>query len=132
MERWWIPNQADNQDHYNPDGRIRWFWLELGGAAIMLQEFLPARHPKEMLGTGVNICFQCEDALAREFKPCGIQTRRRPFVGPGMSKSDPRVQPGRRLRITRELRRRRGVDGNGRKDRLGEIQSKSWETVSFL
>jgi uncharacterized glyoxalase superfamily protein PhnB len=83
MKRWWIPDQADHQDDYKPDGRIRWCWLELGEAAIMLQEFLPERQPKEALGTGVNVCFQCEDSLAlyREFKSRGIQTRKRPSVG---------------------------------------------------
>ena len=47
----------------------------------MLQEFMPVRQPKETLGTGVNVCFQCEDALAlyREFKSRG--TRSRPSVG---------------------------------------------------
>jgi lactoylglutathione lyase len=36
----------------------------------MLLEFLPERHPKEARGTGINVCFQCEDALAlyREFR----------------------------------------------------------------
>lgn len=31
----------------------------------------------------MNVCFQCQDALAlhREFKSRGIQARRRPFVG---------------------------------------------------
>ena len=49
----------------------------------MLQEFLPDRQPRETLGNGVNVCFQCEDALAlyREFKSRGIQTRNRPSVG---------------------------------------------------
>ena len=79
MKNCWIPDRAE--DH--PDGRIRWCWLELGEAAIMLQEFLPERRPKEALGTGVNVCFQCEDALAlyREFKSRGIQTLKRPSVG---------------------------------------------------
>ena len=79
MTNQWIPESTED----NPDGRIRWCWLELGEAAIMLQEFLPKHHPKEALGTGVNVCFQCEDALAlyREFKSRGIQTRNRPFVG---------------------------------------------------
>ena len=79
MKNSWIPDRA--QDH--PDGRIRWCWLQLGDAAIMLQEFLPERRPKEALGTGVNVCLQCEDALAlyREFKSRGIQTRGRPSVG---------------------------------------------------
>jgi lactoylglutathione lyase len=83
MKRWWIPDQADDQGDYKPDGRIRWCWLQLGEAAIMLQEFLPERQPKETLGTGVNVCFQCEDALAlyREFKSRGIHTRSRPSVG---------------------------------------------------
>jgi lactoylglutathione lyase len=79
MKNYWIPDR--DEDH--PDGRIRWCWLELGEAAIMLQEFLPERRPKEALGTGVNVCFQCEDALAlyREFKSRGIQTLKRPSVG---------------------------------------------------
>jgi len=83
MKRWWIPDQADGQGAHNPDGGIRWCWLELGEAAVMLQEFRPECQPKETLGTGVNVCFQCEDALAlyREFKSRGIQTRTRPFVG---------------------------------------------------
>jgi len=74
----WIPDRTAN----NP-GRIRWCWLQLGDAALMLQEFLPDRRPKESLGTGASVCFMCEDALAlyREFKSRGIQTRKRPFVG---------------------------------------------------
>jgi len=79
MKNHWIPDRAE--DH--PDGRVRWCWLELGDAAIMLQEFRPGGRPTETLGTGVNVCFQCEDALAlyREFKSRGIQTRKRPSVG---------------------------------------------------
>jgi lactoylglutathione lyase len=79
MKYWWIPDRIKA----NPDGRIRWCWLELGDAALMLQEFLPGRLPKETLGTGTSACFMCEDALAlyREFKSRGIQTRNRPFVG---------------------------------------------------
>ena len=81
MRRWWIPDQADG--HYEHDGRIIWCWLELGQAAIMLQEFMPERRPKEKLGTGISVCFQCEDALAlyREFKARRVETLRRPFVG---------------------------------------------------
>ena len=81
MKRSWIPDDADS--HYQHDGRIRWCWLELGDAAIMLQEFSDGRRPNETLGSGVNVCFQCEDALAlyREFKSRGIHTRGRPFVG---------------------------------------------------
>ena len=49
----------------------------------MLQEFLPGQRPAQTLGTGVNVCFICEDALAlyREFKSRGVQTRTRPFAG---------------------------------------------------
>jgi uncharacterized glyoxalase superfamily protein PhnB len=73
----WIPERN------NPDGRIRWCWLQLGYAALMLQEFLPEHVPSQTLGTGTSVCFQCEDALAlyREFRSRGIQTRNRPFVG---------------------------------------------------
>jgi len=79
MKDWWIPDRAED----NPDGRIRWCWLQLGDASIMLQEFLPERQPKETLGTGTSVCLMCEDALAlyRQFKSRGIQTRNRPFVG---------------------------------------------------
>ena len=82
MKHWWIPDAAEG--HYHPDGRIRWCWLQLGDAAIMLQEFPEAgSRPKERLGIGASICFMCEDALAlyREFKSRGIQTRNRPTVG---------------------------------------------------
>ena len=44
MKHRWIPNREEDK----PDGRIRWCWLELGDAAIMLQEFLPEHQPKEM------------------------------------------------------------------------------------
>jgi lactoylglutathione lyase len=79
MKNWWIPDRAEDK----PDGRIRWCWLERGGAAIMLQEFLPGRRPTEKLGTGVSVSFSCEDALAlyREFKSRGVETRNRPTVG---------------------------------------------------
>jgi len=71
------------------DGKLRWCWLELGGAALMLQEFLKERHdswvPKGKVGEGVSICFQCEDALAiyREVRSRGIEASK-PFVGNGM------------------------------------------------
>jgi len=79
MKNYWIPDRAE--DH--PDGRIRWCWLQLGDASIMLQEFLPERRPKEALGAGTSVSFTCEDALAlyREFKSRGIRPRTTPFVG---------------------------------------------------
>ncbi len=44
--------------------KLRWCWLQLNGAAIMLQEYLPERIPQIKRGEGVSLCFQCEDALA--------------------------------------------------------------------
>jgi lactoylglutathione lyase len=79
------------------DGKLRWCWLERGGAALMLQEFWKDGHhakiPTEKLGVGVSICFICEDALAiyRECISRKIQASK-PFVGNGMwvtSLSDP-------------------------------------------
>ncbi|MGH9500874.1 MAG: VOC family protein [Terriglobales bacterium] len=71
------------------DGKLRWCWLEHGGAALMLQEFRKEGHdswtPKGKVGEGVSISFICEDALAiyRELTSHGIKASR-PFVGNGM------------------------------------------------
>jgi len=82
MTRSWIPDQPGDY----PDGRIRWCWLEHGDAALMLQEFIPGRQPREALGTGTTVVFTCEDSLAlyREFKARGVLPRHRPFVGNGL------------------------------------------------
>src|SRR5215469_7937604 len=56
-----------------PDGKIRWCWIQLGDAALMLQEFYregpDSWRPEGKVGVGVSICFICRDALAlyREF-----------------------------------------------------------------
>lgn len=68
------------------DGNLRWCWLTLGGASLMLQEF--GKHETDTslealkLGLGVSLSFQCEDALAlyREFASRGV-TAQEPFVG---------------------------------------------------
>lgn len=80
MKNWWIP---DGSGHYKNEGRVIWCWLELGNAAIMLQEFPPEGRPKDTLGAGASVSFQCNDALAlyRDFKSRGVQTRNRPAVG---------------------------------------------------
>jgi len=79
------------------EGRLRWCWLELGEAALMLQEFQKEGHdswkPQGKVGEGVTIYFQCVDALAiyREITGRGIRASR-PFVGNQMwvvSLSDP-------------------------------------------
>ena len=71
------------------DGRLRWCWLELGGAAVMLQEFWRegqhANLPQGKTGEGVSICFMCNDAIAiwKELTGRGIDAKR-PFVGNGL------------------------------------------------
>ena len=78
-------------------GKLRWCWLQLGGAAPMLQEFWKEGHhagqPEGKLGSGVTICFVCEDALAiyHQAMARGLQAGR-PYVGNRMwvtSMTDP-------------------------------------------
>ena len=38
------------KNSWSPEGRIRWCWLELGGAAVMLQEDLEGRTPGRSTG----------------------------------------------------------------------------------
>ena len=72
--------------HWAPEGRIRWCWLELGGAALMLQEFWKDGRrggaPAGTLGQGVSICFMCADAIAvyQQALARGLAPSR-PFVG---------------------------------------------------
>ena len=74
MKRQWTP---EGNGDAPSKSKICWCWLELGDAAIMLQEFSPSRRPKEMLGIRASVCFQCVDALAldREFKGRSIITK---------------------------------------------------------
>lgn len=71
------------------DGKVRWCWMELGSAALMLQEFRVEGHDRWVstgkVGEGVTICFICADALAiyRETVTRGMQPTK-PFVGNGM------------------------------------------------
>ncbi|MFW9783726.1 MAG: VOC family protein [Candidatus Heimdallarchaeota archaeon] len=83
--------------HWMDEGVLRWCWLELGNASLMLQEYRKKGHdswvPEGKLGAGVSICFMCEDAVAiyHEVTARGIQASR-PFVSNGMwnfSVSDP-------------------------------------------
>lgn len=80
------------------EGKLRWCWLEIGEAALMLQEFRTEGRdswkPSARVGEGVSICFLCEDALAiyHEATSRGITVRRNPFVGNALwvvSFSDP-------------------------------------------
>jgi catechol 2,3-dioxygenase-like lactoylglutathione lyase family enzyme len=66
--------------------KIRWCWLELGRAAIMLQEYRPdSPLATAKLGEGVSICFQCRDTLAiyRDTLSRALEPQR-PFVGNNM------------------------------------------------
>lgn len=71
---------------WRPDGKLKWCWLQIGDAAVMLQEFWRdgsnTNRPQGILGAGVSICFTCDDALAiyRELKSRGVEAKR-PFVG---------------------------------------------------
>jgi lactoylglutathione lyase len=71
------------------DGKLRWCWLSLGGAALMLQEFPKEGHdswaPKGRVGEGVSLCFTCKDAIAiyHEAKSRGIEASE-PQVGNAM------------------------------------------------
>jgi lactoylglutathione lyase len=71
------------------EGKLRWCWLQLGGAALMLQEFRKEGHdswvPEGKLGVGVSVCLTGKDALAiyREVASRGVQASN-PFVGNGM------------------------------------------------
>jgi lactoylglutathione lyase len=68
------------------DDKIRWCWLQLGGAALMLQEY-NATSPltTAKLGEGVSVCFQCKDALAiyHEARARSLEPKT-PFVGNGL------------------------------------------------
>ena len=75
------------------EGKLRWCWLQLGNASLMLQEYRKEWAPQGKLGEGVTICFVCNDALSiyREVTSRGIKAAR-PFVGNAMwvtSLSDP-------------------------------------------
>ncbi len=74
---------------WEPDGKLRWCWLTLDCAALMLQEFPTEGHdswkPGGIVGEGVTICLICDDALRlyREVIARGIEATE-PFVGNGM------------------------------------------------
>jgi uncharacterized glyoxalase superfamily protein PhnB len=66
-------------------GLLEWCWLQIGGAAIMLQQYRLDRKPAETQGQGICICFQCADALAFYHNAVakGIAVKE-PFVGNNM------------------------------------------------
>src|ERR1700761_9139617 len=70
-------------------GELRWCWLQLGGAAIMLQtcgqKIIDGMPAGAKLGAGVSIWFQCADAIAlyHEFRSRGVEASE-PQVGNGL------------------------------------------------
>jgi lactoylglutathione lyase len=90
----WRPERAG--------GRVQWCWLQLGGAALMLQAYWqdgrPGGAPAGVLGQGVSVCFMCADALAiyRELISRSIAAQR-PFVGNGLWVTSVRDPDGYRL-----------------------------------
>lgn len=62
---------------WEPGGKLRWCWLALDGAALMLQEV-----PNRQVGDGMSLYFICDDAVAiyRELRGRGIEASE-PQVG---------------------------------------------------
>jgi catechol 2,3-dioxygenase-like lactoylglutathione lyase family enzyme len=76
-------------NEWAPAGVLRWCWLQLGGAAVMLQQYWkdggPGGTPAGPLARGVTFCLMCADALAVYHAALGRGlTPSRPFVGNGL------------------------------------------------
>ena len=75
------------QNTWVPDGHLRWCYMSLGGAFLMLQEAVePSREKMAgagVLGNGVSLYFQCSDALAiyRDAASRDVHALREPQVG---------------------------------------------------
>jgi catechol 2,3-dioxygenase-like lactoylglutathione lyase family enzyme len=67
---------------WEPDGKLRWCWLTLGGASLMLQEFPKA--PPANAGEGITLNFSCDDAI-------GLYHR---YRAGGLNPSEPEVGNG--------------------------------------
>jgi catechol 2,3-dioxygenase-like lactoylglutathione lyase family enzyme len=56
------------KNRWLPDGQLRWCWMSLGTAHLMLQVAMPKTREqlaaKGKLGNGVGFYFQCTDAIA--------------------------------------------------------------------
>ena len=81
-------------------GKLRWCWLQLGDAALMLQEFRKEGHdswvPDGKVGLGVSLCFRCKDAVAiyREVRARGIEAcARRGSPDPAAPRTDRSPEP---------------------------------------
>jgi predicted enzyme related to lactoylglutathione lyase len=75
------------QKRWEPEGRLRWCCMSLGGAHLMLQEATePSRQEllaNGALGNGSSLYFSCNDAIAiyREAAERGAHALREPQVG---------------------------------------------------
>ena len=71
--------------YWDPDGVVRWCWIELGQAAVMLQQWNSDWGEARKAGDGLSICFMCDDAIGiwREAKRRGLDPSR-PMVGNGL------------------------------------------------
>ncbi len=71
--------------HWIDEGKLKWCWLQHGGAVLMLQEYRKDRIPSGKLGEGVSVCFQCSDALSIYHAAAARAIKgKRPFVGNAM------------------------------------------------
>jgi lactoylglutathione lyase len=74
---------------WEPEGRIRWCWIERDGVALMLQEYWKDGRrggaPAGPLSQGASVCIMCRDAIAiyHEAKARGLSPKR-PLVGNGL------------------------------------------------
>ena len=73
-------------DWHDENGNVKWCWLEIGQAALMLQEYAAnANITDQNSNQGIVIYFICEDALAiyNDILSRGIKASE-PFVGNNM------------------------------------------------
>jgi lactoylglutathione lyase len=68
---------------WEPDGELRWCWLTLGGASLMLQTSAKALPPNA--GEGMSLNFQSDDAIALylDYRSRGLDPSE-PEVGNGL------------------------------------------------
>ena len=81
--RFYIDGLGFTMKHkWTPDGQLRWCWLTLGGASLMLQEFLNVPPP---VPGGINLTFTCDDAIAiyHDYRSRGLDPSE-PEVGNGL------------------------------------------------
>jgi len=71
------------ENRWMPQGRLRWCWMSLGGAALMLQEAVDSTCGAGVPGSGVALYLQCSDALAiyRQAAARGVDALHQPQVG---------------------------------------------------